>query len=148
MRLLGPTVTACAALLLLSSCAPSTSPSSQASPQPTPTATQPAFLAQTQSDSDRLPDDAADRVNIDPDSSRFQGDWDAHEVFLAIKDADSVCLVTGIRGQAQSWTSGCGAGNGVVTAEFPDGGVVKYLPIVTTAAPQGWTRLSDFVFAM
>ena len=46
------------------------------------------------------------------------------------------------------WTTGCGNGDEVVTDQLPDGATAKYLPMVTKAAPQGWTRLSDFVFVM
>lgn len=101
-----------------------------------------------QSDTDRLPDGVADSIHVTADSSRFQGDWDGREVFLAVKDARSVCLVTGRAGDADSWNVGCGDVAGVVTDELPDGGTVKYLPMATSAAPEGWTRLSDFVFVM
>lgn len=138
---------ACALTLLLSGCAPSASTNHSVS-SPHPTASQPAFLAARQSDVDRLPSGVADKVRVDPGSTRFQGDWDGHQVFLAVKGADSVCLVTALAGDDSSWNAGCGDGNGVVTDEFSDGVTVKYLPMVTSAAPEGWTRLSDYVFVM
>ena len=139
--------TALAVALLLSSCAPSSTPTTPAS-NPGPTVSHPAFLAAVQVDTDRLPSGVADSIRIDPDSTRYQGSWDGHQVFLAVKGADSVCLVTAVAGDDSSWNTGCGAGNGVVTDEFPDGATVKYLPMVTKAAPEGWTRLSDYVFVM
>ena len=143
----GAFATALAVALLLSSCAPSSTPTTPVS-TPTPTVSHPAFLAASQLDADRLPDGIADSIRIDPDSTRYQGSWDGHQVFLAVKGTDSVCLVTAMPGDESSWKAGCGDGNGVVTDEFPDGATVKYLPMVTTAAPQGWTRLSDYVFVM
>jgi hypothetical protein len=105
-------------------------------------------MSTEQGDSDRLPDGVADSIQVRADSSRFQGDWDGQEVFLAVKGANTVCLVTGPVGNVGSWNVGCGGITGVVTDELPDGGTVKYLPMATSAAPEGWTRLSDFVFAM
>ena len=143
----GAFATALAVALLLSSCAPSSTPSTHPS-TPTPTVSHPAFLAGEQLDADRLPSGVADTIRIDPDSTRYQGSWDGHQVYLAVKGADSVCLVTALPGDDSSWKAGCGDGNGVVTDEFPDGATVKYLPMVTNAAPEGWTRLSDYVFVM
>lgn len=147
MLIRGAFATALAVAMLLSGCAPSSTPTIH-QPAPSPTVSRPAFLASAQSDADRLPDGVADTISIDPASTRFQGSWDGHQVFLAVKGAGSVCLVTAIDGDVSSWKTGCGAGNGVVTDEFPDGATVKYLPMVTTAAPEGWTRLSDYVFVM
>jgi hypothetical protein len=142
----GAFATALAVALLLSSCAPSTPPTHATSPSPT--VSHPAFLAAEQLDADRLPSGVADSIRIDPDSTRYQGSWDGRRVFLAVQGADSVCLVTVLAGDDSSWKAGCGDGNGVVTDEFPDGATVKYLPMVTSAAPEGWTRLSDYVFVM
>ncbi|MEP6843029.1 MAG: hypothetical protein ABJA11_05880, partial [Pseudolysinimonas sp.] len=133
--------TALAVALLLGGCAPSSTPTTHPG-TPRPTVSHPAFMAIVQSDIDRLPNGVADAIQIAPDSTRFQGTWDARQVFLAVKGADSVCLVTGLTGDDSSWKAGCGDGNGVVTDELPDGATVKYLPIVTSAAPEGWTRLS------
>jgi hypothetical protein len=147
MSIRGAFATACALALLLSGCAPSASTTHPIS-SPRPTASHPAFLAASQSDADRLPSGVADKIQVDPGSTRFQGDWDGHQVFLAVQDTGSVCLVTALAGDDSSWNAGCGDGNGVVTDEFPDGVTVKYLPMVTSAAPEGWTRLSDYVFVM
>ena len=146
MSILRAIATACAAVALLSGCAPSSTPASATSP--IPSESRPAFMSAEQSAADRLPDGVADSIHVIEDSSRFQGDWDGREVFLAEKDARSVCLVTGLAGDADSWNAGCGDLDGVVTDELPDGGTVKYLPMATSAAPEGWTRLSDFVFVM
>lgn len=147
MMIRGAVATALAAAMLLSGCAPSATPTAHPS-APTPTVSHPAFLASDQGDADLLPAGIADSISIDPTSTRFQGSWDGHQVFLGVRGPDSVCLVTAVPGDESSWTTGCGAGNEVVTDEFPDGGTVKYLPMITSAAPQGWTRLSDFVFVM
>ena len=143
----GAFATALAVALLLSSCAPSSNPTTHP-PDPSPTVSHPAFLAAEQADVDRLPSGIAESIQIDPGSTRYQGNWDGHEVFLAVKGTDSVCLVTALPGDDSTWKAGCGDGNGVVTDELPDGATVKYLPIVTKAAPEGWTRLSDYVFVM
>jgi hypothetical protein len=149
MRTHGVLATAIAAMLLLGGCASSTSHASVfITPSPSATLSIPAFLSTLQTDADELPDGVPDRMQVDATSSRYQGDWDEHQVFLATTTAGAVCVVTGIPDHADTWASGCGAGNGVVTSEFPDGGVVKYLPMTTSAAPQGWTRVSDHVFAM
>ncbi len=108
----------------------------------------PAFLAENQLASDDLPAGVADTVGVGPDSTRYQGDWDGRQIFLGITKKSSVCLLTGIPDRLDSWVAACGAGNEVVTWKADDGGVVKYLPIAGTATPEGWTRLSDFVFAM
>ena len=105
-------------------------------------------MAHNQIAADALPSGVADTVGVVEDSTRYQGDWDGRQVFLGVTDTSSVCLVTGIPGHLDSWVAGCGAGNEVVTWNADDGGVVKYLPIAGTATPTGWTRLSDFVFAM
>ncbi len=147
MSIPGAFATALAVALLLSSCAPSSTPTTLPR-TPSPTVSHPAFLGTEQLDADRLPDGVADSIRIDPDSTRYQGNWDGHQVFLAVKGTGSVCLVTALAGDNSSWKAGCGDGNGVVTDEFPDGATVKYLPMVTNAAPQGWTRLSDYVFVM
>lgn len=147
MSIPGAFATALAVALLLGGCAPSSTPTTHPS-EPSPTVSQPAFMASGQSDLDRLPDGVATSIQITPDSSRFQGDWDGRQVFLAVKGADSVCLVTGVAADNSSWKAGCGDGNGVVTDELPDGATVKYLPMATSAAPEGWTRLSDYVFVM
>jgi hypothetical protein len=143
----GAFATALAVALLLSSCAASSTPKADPG-TPSPTVSHPAFLAGEQLDADRLPSGIADSIRIDPDSTRYQGSWDGRQVFLAVKGTDSVCLVTALAGDDSSWKAGCGDGNGVVTDEFPDGATVKYLPMVTSAAPEGWTRLSDYVFVM
>jgi hypothetical protein len=149
MRTHGLLATAIAVTLLLGGCASSTSHSAMhTAPSPSSTLSIPAFLSTLQTDADELPDGVSDRMQVDPTSSRYQGEWDEHRVFLATTSAGAVCVVTGIPDRSDTWASGCGAGNGVVTSEFPDGGVVKYLPMTTSAAPQGWTRLSDHVFAM
>jgi len=138
---------AAAVALLLSACAPSSNPATDSS-TPAPTVSHPAFMRSAQGAVDRVPEGVAESIRIDPDSTRYQGAWDSHEVFLAVKGAGSVCLVTAIPGDDSSWRAGCGDGDGVVTDQLPDGATVKYLPMVTTAAPEGWTRLSDYVFAM
>ena len=148
MSIPGVVATALAVALLLSSCAPSSSPTSQVISSPSPTVSEPAFLADDQLDADRLPDGVAESIQIEPASTRFQGSWDGHQVFLAVKGTDSVCLVTGLATDESSWNAGCGDGNGVVTDEFPDGATVKYLPMTTSTTPEGWTRLSDYVFVM
>lgn len=148
MSIPGAFATALAALLLLSSCAPSSTPTAERTEHPTPTVSQPAFLLTDQGDADRLPDAVVGTVSVDPSSTRFQGSWDGQQVFLGLKNTSSVCLITGVVGDDASWASGCGAGNEIVTDRLPDGGIVKYLPMTTSAAPAGWTRLSDYVFAM
>ena len=57
-------------------------------------------------------------------------------------------LVMTTASDPSKWTAACGDGNGVVTDELPNGTTAKYLPMATTAAPEGWTRLSDYVFVM
>ncbi len=150
MSIPGAFATALAAVLLLSSCAPSPSPVTEHSESatPTPTASQPAFLATDQLDADRLPDGVAERMNVDPASSRYEGDWDQRHIYLARQSDDSVCLLSSPLDDPTAWRSGCGASNGVVTVQFSDGGTVKYLPITSSATPAGWTRLSDYVFVM
>ena len=148
MRLPALLTTALAAMLLLSSCAPSSSPNAHPSSPPSPTASAPAFLANNQLAADFLPAGVADTVGVGQDSTRYQGAWDGREIFLGVKDDSSVCLVTGIANHLESWAAGCGTGNEVVTWKADDGRVVKYLPIAGTATPTGCTRLSDFVFAM
>lgn len=149
MRLPVILATSLAATLLLSSCAPtSTSAGSQRHSTPSPTISAPSFLSAAQSDTDLLPDGVAETVQVGSSSSRYQGEWDGHQIYLALKDSDSVCLVTGVRNQLDSWIAGCGAGNEIVTGKFADGGIVKYLPMTTSITPQGWTRVSDHVFAM
>jgi hypothetical protein len=142
MRIPGVLATACVAMLLLSSCAPSTTTSA---PQttPSPTASMPTFLHGAQSGSDRLPDDVTTRVDVDATSSRYQGQWDGREIYLAVKKGSSVCLVTGIFDTPESWVA-----DGVVSSKFSDGDMVKYLPMASAVTPQGWTRVSDYVFAM
>jgi hypothetical protein len=133
--------------LLLSGCAPSTVPAPHHT-EPTPTVSRPAFLTSPQIDADVLPESVADGMHIDPASTRYQGSWNGRQVFLAVKSAGSVCLVMTTLYDADKWTAACGDGNGVVTDELPDGTTARYLPMVTTAAPEGWTRLSDYVFVM
>ncbi len=133
--------------LLLNGCAPSSTPAAHPA-DPSPTASHPAFMASEQSDIDRLPEGVAESVRIDADSTRYQGVWDGRRIFLAVKDTGSVCLVMASTDDDASWTAGCGNGDGVVTDQLPDGATAKYLPMVTKAAPEGWTRLSDFVFVM
>lgn len=147
MSIRGIVAMAGALAVLLSGCAPSATPTPQQS-EPGPTASHPAFMAGAQGEVDLLPTAVATSMRIDPASSRYQGAWDDHEIFLAVTGADSVCLVTDIPGDDRSWKAGCGDGDGVVTQKLPDGAIVKYLPMATTAAPEGWTRLSDHVFAM
>jgi len=147
MSLRGPVAAAVGCVLLLSGCAPSNSPSPQRT-EPTPTVSRPAFLTSPQTDADVLPEGVADGMHIDPGSTRYQGSWNGRQVFLAVKSAGSVCLVMTTLHDADKWTAACGDGNGVVTDELPDGTTAKYLPMVTTAAPEGWTRLSDYVFVM
>jgi hypothetical protein len=136
-----------AVAVLLSGCAPS-SVTTAHSAAPSPTATQPAFLTSAQGDIDRVPDDIAQSMHIEPESTRYQGSWDGRQVFLAVKRAGSVCLVMTTAKDPNKWTAACGDRGGVVTDELPDGTTAKYLPMVTQAAPEGWTRLSDYVFVM
>ena len=136
------------AVVLLSGCAPSSATSTTRHATPTPTVSQPAFLMQPQTDADQLPSGIADGMRLDPTSTRFQGSWNGRQVFLALKPAGSVCLVMSTLRDSDRWTAACGDGNGVVTDELPDGTTARYLPMITNAAPEGWTRLSDYVFVM
>jgi hypothetical protein len=140
--------TSLAALLLLSSCAPSTTPGARMTPTPSPTVSAPAFLAADQVESDYLPSGVAPQLGVGDDSTRYQGDWDGRQVFLAMKGVSTVCVVTGIPQNLPSWVASCGNGNEVVTWKADDGGTVRYLPMTTAATPTGWTRISDYVFAM
>ncbi len=148
MRIPGVLAASLAATLLLSSCAPSSSPSAHPTSTPSLTASTPAFRTSSQSATDHLPAGVATAIEIGEDSTRYQGRWDGRDVFLAIKNSSSVCLVTGTSNDVTSWVAGCGTGNEVVTWTFPDGGVIKYLPMTASASPEGWTRLSEYVFAM
>ncbi len=147
MRIPALLATAIAAMLLLSSCASSNPDAHQTAP-PSPTASAPAFLASAQLDSDILPAGVANNLEVGEDTARHQGAWDGREVFLALKDHSSVCLITGISNDLSSWAAACGSGNEVVTWKPSDGGIVKYLPMSTSVTPEGWTRLSDYVFAL
>lgn len=147
MRIPDLVATALAAALILCGCTPSTTHPA-ASPTPSPTTSAPAFLLTGQSENDRLPDGVAATVDVGTTSSRYQGEWDGHEIYLAVMNSSSVCLVTGIHNSAGSWVAGCGDGNEVVSWTFLDGGMVKYLPMASSITPQGWTRVSDYVFAM
>jgi hypothetical protein len=148
MRLPVLLATALAAMLLLSSCAPSSTPDSRETSTPSPTVSMPAFLTSTQADGDALPDGIATPIDIGVTSTRYQGQWDGHDVYLGLRNDSSVCLVAGAGSDPANWVARCGTGNEVVTWTPPDGGIVKYLPITTSTTPQGWTRLSDYVFAM
>ncbi len=104
MSIPGAFATALAAVLLLSSCAPSSTPGAQHTPaSPTPTVSQPAFLATDQLDADRLPDGVAARMNVDPDSTRYEGVWDQRRIYLARRSDDSVCLLSSPMDDAGSW---------------------------------------------
>jgi hypothetical protein len=140
--------TAIAVARRLSGCAPSSATPPTQPPTPSPTVSQPAFLASSQTDADLLPGGVAEGMRVDPASTRYQGTWNGRQVFLAVKPAGSVCLVMNTLRDTEKWTASCGDGNGVVTAELPDGTTARYLPMVTTATPEGWTRLSDYVFVM
>jgi hypothetical protein len=147
MSIRGSVATAIAVAVLLSGCAPSSTPTAR-SAEPTASASLPAFMASEQSDIDRLPDGVAESMRIEAESTRYQGSWGSRQVFLGVKPAGSVCLVMTTAKDPSKWTAACGDGGGVVTAELPDGTTAKYLPMVTQAAPEGWTRLSDYVFVM
>jgi hypothetical protein len=138
---------AVAVAFLLSGCAPSSKPAAHTA-APTPTVAAPGFLAAEQTDMDQLPDGVAEGMRIDPQTTRYQGSWDGRQVFLGVKSAGSVCLVMTTASDPSKWTAACGDGNGVVTDELPNGTTAKYLPMATKAAPEGWTRLSDYVFVM
>ena len=142
-----PVAIAFALAVLLSGCAPAATAAEHSAP-PSPTATTPAFLGGEQEEADRLPEGVAQEMRIDPDSTRYQGSWDGRQVFLGVKTAGSVCLVMTTFSDASKWTAACGDGNGVVIDELPNGTTAKYLPMATQAAPEGWTRLSDYVFVM
>lgn len=148
MRLPGTLTTALAVTLLLSSCSSASSPVIRASATPSPTMSVPAFLEIGQQGADVLPDGVASRVDIAAESTRYQGDWGGREVFLGLKNNSSVCLIAGTANDPSSWEAGCGDGNEVVTWKSPSGDVVKYLPMTSSAIPEGWTRLSAHVFAM
>jgi hypothetical protein len=148
MRIPTLLATSLAVLLLLSSCAPSATPSAHATSTPSPTVSTPAYLSSSQLASDLLPDGVADAVGVGHDSTRYQGEWDGRNVFLGLGEDTSVCLITGIPDVSGSWAAQCGSGDEVVSWKAQDGGVVKYVPISSSATPEGWTRLSDYVFAM
>lgn len=131
--------------VLLSGCAPSVSAVTR-SPAPSTPVAAPDFLAAEQSEADRLPDGVAEGMRIDPGSTRYQGSWDGRQVFLGVKNSGSVCLVMTTSSDPSKWTAACGDRNSVVIDELPNGTTAKYLPMATKAAPEGWTRLSDFVF--
>ena len=131
--------------VLLSGCTPSATAITHP-PSPSPTVATPEFLATGQSEADRLPEGVAEGMRIDPDSTRYQGSWDGRQVFLGVKSSGSVCLVMTTLSDAGKWTAACGDRNSVVIDELPNGTTAKYLPMATKAAPEGWTRLSDFVF--
>lgn len=99
-----------------------------------------ALLDREAQSSDQLPEQVIDgSADIDPNSSRFVGDHDGADLWLARAErADTVCLV--VFPNEADWVVGCGAeGGGLGVGDYmvvPDG----------SPSPDGATKLSDNVY--
>lgn len=106
----------------------------------------PGFLATEQRPIDRLSDEMVTIGNLDPASSRFQGEWKGRQYFLAVQGDNGVHVVNGIAGDDRSWGVWGGAGNAVLGSSDGDGTLtMQYLPQGTSVIPDGWTALSAFL---
>lgn len=75
------------------------------------TPAQPDPWAQEQTDADRL--EYVEHLPIDPDSTRMQGTWNAHELYLARggRGGDQVCIVAVDNDDPSFSYSGCSPGH-------------------------------------
>jgi hypothetical protein len=105
----------------------------------------PAFLAIAQEPSDIVDEiDVASR-GIDPGTTRFQGEWEGHDVYLGVSGESTVNVITGVPGDEDTWGSGSSNGNVVIGYGLYEEITMQYLPHGSANPPEGWTALSDYM---
>ena len=106
----------------------------------------PEFLAEPQEPRDLEAVEAIDLFEVDPDSYRYQGEWEGKDVYLAYVHGITVHLITGTPGE-EGWSDASTIGNAVLGLGSGTGEELglQYLPQGTADVPEGWTALSDWV---
>lgn len=110
--------------------------------------TPPAFLDSPQLEADVLPGDGA-ISGIEPDSTRYQGEWGGRDIYLGVSGTSTVNLVTVDPSETKSWSVGSSTGNSPLgTSAWDDDDVtLVYLPQGSASAPEGWEAFSPYMIA-
>ena len=85
---------------------------------------------------------------IDPDSIRFQGTWEDHELFLALvptEPLDGVALVVVPGDAPDQWVVGSTTGDSRIGVTGPSGFEAQYEPSGIGDPPEGWVAVSEWV---
>lgn len=145
-------VTALGAALALSGCA-STSPVGSAldaalvsSVDPS---TRPAFLDTPQTDADLLEGDTC-AFGVDPDSLRYQGDWEGGAIYLGVTGESTVVVVTVDLADPALCSAGQSTGNTPVASgsNRSEERWLAYAPHGSDSPPEGWRAFSPHMIAL
>ncbi|CAN5134635.1 hypothetical protein BH11ACT3_BH11ACT3_08160 [soil metagenome] len=134
-----------AALMLLTACG-------TGSPMPTPTGTPPPFLDLADDGTHSLPPEATARLEVDPASARYQGDWQGRSVFLASSTHDhsakypDACLIVGTVDGDDDFQAACG--RTAFAVALLDYGSFRYNPDGFADGLEGYTAVGAWVAAL
>lgn len=111
-------------------------------------ASTPAFLDEVQRLDDILPL-LASHVGVEAASTRYQGEWRAHDVYLAVAHDNIVHVITIPHQEPADWATASSFGNVVIgaTAAGEKEIGLLYLPQGTSSVPAGWRAFSRFMIA-
>jgi hypothetical protein len=106
----------------------------------------PAFMSDVQRLDDILPLFAGE-VAVDPASTRYQGEWEGRDVYLAVAHGNIVHVVSIPHENCEKWEDRSSFGNVVIgiSAHAEEEPTLLYLPHGTDAVPAGWRALSSYV---
>ena len=112
----------------------------------------PGFVAEEQDEEDVISAFDVATFGVDPDTTRYQGEWEGedfqpgisgYDVYLGLAGSYTVHLITVPVGHPDMWGSGSSDGNTVVGLGEPI--TLQYLPQGTAVPPEGWHALSDWI---
>lgn len=109
-------------------------------------ASAPAFLGAVQRLDDILPI-LGHHVGVDPESTRYQGEWDGRDIYLAVAHDNIVHVIAIPHDEPADWTSVSSFGNvviGIRARGAADVGLL-YRPQGTAEAPAGWRAFSPYL---
>jgi hypothetical protein len=106
----------------------------------------PLFLDAPRSDLRDIPVGISSAFGLDSATVRYQGQWHGQKVYLTAR-GNSVSILQGKPGDAESWGISSSAGNYVLgtSVNGSSNGLLQYLPAGNATIPTGWTALSEFI---
>lgn len=103
--------------------------------------TRPGFASEVQDEHDVLPEGAAVSNGIDLTTTQYQGVWDGLDIYLGVRGASTVSIITISHGAVL----GEGSSRGNAVMGFGDPMTLQYLPQGSASPPEGWRAFSDWM---